>query len=304
MSINVVICCDPSDDEHRQALEKHLATLKRQHLIESWHSGKISPGSHVDEAIAHQIDEADIVLLLVSPDFLASSHCYEVQMRRALVRHQRGEVQVIPILARSCDFAEEPFAKLRGLPRNGTAITSWPNRDEAWTDVVLGIREALKDSADIPGRREEAAPSPFFNPRCEKVMEELMEMYKASKFPPPQCWAFRPADHDEMLAFMELAARGYIRQDSPDSFFLEDLGHRLILKNTPISEETQKVIIGIRARYVAWGFYPHRAWWFTRMDDEKIVSYNELQARGLIEIWTEDSWRLTDYGLDFILALH
>ena len=84
-----------------------------------------------------------VVLLLVSADFLASDYCYDVEMKRALERRETGDVVVIPVILRPCDWTHAPFANFQALPRDGKAVTSWPNRDEAWTSVAQGIRAAL-----------------------------------------------------------------------------------------------------------------------------------------------------------------
>ena len=90
------------------------------------------------------MDEAQVILLLISASFLASDYCYDVEMKRALDRHERREAKVILIILRPCDWQGAPFGKLQALPRDGKAITSWSNRDEAFTDVALGIRQAVE----------------------------------------------------------------------------------------------------------------------------------------------------------------
>ncbi len=82
------------------------------------------------------------MLLLVSASFLASNYCYEIEMKRAIARHEAGEARVIPVILRACDWKNAPFAKLQALPTDARAITSWPNRDEAFAEVAHGIREA------------------------------------------------------------------------------------------------------------------------------------------------------------------
>lgn len=85
-----------------------------------------------------------MILLLVSPDFIASDYCYEREMNRALERHQRGDARVIPVILRPCDWKDLPFGKLLATPKDGRPITKWPNVDEAFQDVVSAIKGALK----------------------------------------------------------------------------------------------------------------------------------------------------------------
>src|ERR1019366_10298101 len=101
-----------ADEELRQELEKHLSYLVQQHQITSWHPQKIIPGQSRTQEIDAHLDTAQIILLLVSSDFLASDYCYGQEMHRALERHQTQQACVIPILLRSADWQRTPFADL------------------------------------------------------------------------------------------------------------------------------------------------------------------------------------------------
>jgi hypothetical protein len=102
-------------------------------------------GDNFGEAIDSHINAADVILLLVSPDFIASDYCYEREMKRALDRHQQGDARVIPVIVRPCDWHDLLFGKLLATPKDGRPITMWPNIDEAFLDVVTAIKRALKD---------------------------------------------------------------------------------------------------------------------------------------------------------------
>ncbi len=132
-----------ADDEHRKRLELHLASLRREGLIAPWHDRMIPAGTEWAATIDRNLAEADIVLLLVSADFVASDYCFDKELQLALERRARGEAMVIPVFVEPTDFAGLPFAKLQGLPRDGKPVSMWANRDEAWLDVVKGIRSAL-----------------------------------------------------------------------------------------------------------------------------------------------------------------
>src|SRR5689334_12687984 len=120
-----------ADEALREELERHLALLHRQGVIDAWHDGLITPGEDRKGAIDEHLARAKVVLLLVSADFLASDY-YDVEMMRALAR---PDAIVIPIILRACDLKGAPFEALPALPRDGKAVSSWSNRDEAWTDV-------------------------------------------------------------------------------------------------------------------------------------------------------------------------
>jgi TIR domain-containing protein len=133
------------DEAMRDALETHLALLRREGIIASWHDRRIIAGQEWKGQIDRHLDEADIILLLISADFLASEYCYEVEMQRALARHQAGEACVIPVIIRSVDWSSAPFATLQALPKDAKPITRWDDPDEAWTDVARGLRRAAEE---------------------------------------------------------------------------------------------------------------------------------------------------------------
>jgi hypothetical protein len=141
------------DEALRDELEVHLAMLKRSGAIESWHDRKIPAGDELDGAIDAKLNSAQVILLLVSPDFLASRYCYDVEVQRAMERHYEGSARVIAVILRPCDWESTPFAKLLLTPTDAKPVTKWPNQDEAFLDVVKQIREAL------PATRRPAVPA-------------------------------------------------------------------------------------------------------------------------------------------------
>ncbi|WP_406586666.1 toll/interleukin-1 receptor domain-containing protein [Asaia lannensis] len=139
-----------ADEPLRDQLEKHLAVLKNQGVIHAWHDRRIGAGQEIDQQIDQHVETDDIILLLVSADFLASNYCYNIEMKRAVARHKAGEAIVIPVILRPCDWHEAPFGKLLGTPTDGKPITTWPNIDSAFLEVAKAVREAAKR---VPSRR-------------------------------------------------------------------------------------------------------------------------------------------------------
>lgn len=131
-----------ADEALRDQLEKQLAMLKRQGVIETWHDRRISAGQEVDAAIDDHINGDEIILLLVSPDFIASDYCYNIEMARAMERHNAKDAIVIPVILRPCDWHHAPFGKLLGTPQDGKPVTLWPDRDEAFLQVAKEVRKA------------------------------------------------------------------------------------------------------------------------------------------------------------------
>ena len=133
------------DEEFREQLEKHLTLLKRQGLIHGWHDREITAGREWAGAIDKNLEASQIILLLVSADFLASDYCYDTEMTQALKKHETNQARVIPIIIRDIDWSGAPFSKLQALPKDGKPVTAWRPRDKAWTDVAKGIRKVVEE---------------------------------------------------------------------------------------------------------------------------------------------------------------
>jgi hypothetical protein len=158
MPLEVFYSYAHEDEELRNELDTSLALLRRRGLIVGWHDRRISAGGEWAAEIDTHVRSADIILLLISADFLASDYCWGVEMRVALERHANREAIVIPIILRPADWSGAPFAGLNALPRDARAVTSWANRDEALTDIARGIREVIERLASEPGRGPNVQP--------------------------------------------------------------------------------------------------------------------------------------------------
>ncbi len=135
LTLPCVLSYSHKDEAFRDQLEVHLSALKRAGAIATWHDRRITAGDPLGQRIDEQLERADMIQLLVSPDFLASDYCHEVEMR-ALARHAEGSARVIPVILHPCDWQHSPFAHLLAAPTDGKPITRWPDRDEAFLDVV------------------------------------------------------------------------------------------------------------------------------------------------------------------------
>jgi hypothetical protein len=145
------------DEDLRDQLEIHLSALKRQELISSWHDRRITTGSEFAAQIDQHLDAADVILLLVSPNFIASDYCYDLEMTRATGKQKNGEARVIPVILRPCDWHDLPFGKLQAVPKDGKAIKMWSNIDEVFLDVVRAVKGALQK---LRGKATAVTPSP------------------------------------------------------------------------------------------------------------------------------------------------
>ena len=128
------------DEEIKASFIKHIQPLSRMNLISEWHDAKIEPGDKWSEKIIEQINGADIVIFLVSIDFINSKYCYDIEMETALKRNDNLECVVIPVLMRKCLWQHTPLGALQALPKDAKPVASWPDMDEAFVNVVEGIK--------------------------------------------------------------------------------------------------------------------------------------------------------------------
>jgi hypothetical protein len=138
------------DEALRDELEIHFSMLKREGTIEAWHDRRIGAGREFDGEISQHLEEADIILLLVSPYFLASDYCFDVEMTRAIERHEKGEARVIPVILHPCDWKNAPFGKLLAVPRDGKPVSKYPNQHDAFLEVVEAVRGAVQEFSPGP----------------------------------------------------------------------------------------------------------------------------------------------------------
>jgi formylglycine-generating enzyme required for sulfatase activity len=181
--VSVFFSYSHRDEELRNELETHLALLKHEGVIEAWHDRKIPLGSEWAEEISENLNTADIILLLVSPDFLASPYCHDVEVVRAMERNEAGSARVIPVILRPCDWRRVPFGKLQALPKGALPVRKWPDRDDAFLDIAEGIRTAAEDMAAARTARNDAktdrSPSP--EPPVELKQSEAPRVLRAGE---------------------------------------------------------------------------------------------------------------------------
>jgi len=146
MAVNIFCCYAHEDEALLKKLKTHLRPLQREGLIELWDDRDISAGAEWEHEIREHLDAAQIILLLVSPDFMNSDYCYSVEMKHALERHERGEARVIPIILRPVLWEEAPFSKLKALPDKAEHVVtaSLYTVDHSLLDVTKGIRKVIE----------------------------------------------------------------------------------------------------------------------------------------------------------------
>jgi len=167
------------DEAFKNKLNKHLKMLQRLSVISAWQDRDISAGSEWEQEILGNLEQADIILLLVSDNFLASDYCWDKEMERALQRHEEGTARVIPIILKPVDgWYQAPFGKLQALPKDAKPISSWSNEDEAYTNIAAGIRKVAENMSKNPkatpnetAQKSESGSSK--NRRVQRRIDEL-----------------------------------------------------------------------------------------------------------------------------------
>ena len=155
------------DERLRDRLELALTMLKREGAIQSFHDRRIEPGTDLDGKIFEELERADVIMVLVSPDFLASNYCYDREMTRALKRHREGSARVIPIVLRPCEWQKSPLRGIMALPTDGKPVTKFADQDDAFLEISMGIRVAIEG---IMVSRLPAAPSGPVVPRASSMV--------------------------------------------------------------------------------------------------------------------------------------
>jgi len=163
------------DSEALSRLHTHLANLQREGHIKTWYDRNILAGDILDDEIRQQLETADLFLLMVSPDFIASEYCINQEMQRALERHYAGEARVVPIIVEPCDWAAMPqLRRLKAIPKDGKPISEWANANTAYLDAVQEIRR-------IVDARTAKASEPAENKFASTAQQQSVPRYRVRR---------------------------------------------------------------------------------------------------------------------------
>jgi KaiC/GvpD/RAD55 family RecA-like ATPase len=173
MAVKIFFCYAHEDEALLNKLKAHLRPLQLQGLIDIWYDRDINAGMEWEKEIDKHLNTADLILLLVSPDFINSDYCYSTEMKRAMERHEKGEAHVIPIILRHV-YWQGMLGKLQALPTDAKPVTSsfWHTFDEAFLDVIEGILKTLQKLREQPSTGEASAS---FDPFSQEVIPTGLE---------------------------------------------------------------------------------------------------------------------------------
>ncbi|RZP20266.1 MAG: toll/interleukin-1 receptor domain-containing protein [Erythrobacter sp.] len=219
------------DAEALDRLHTHLKPLVREGQIETWFDRDILAGDELDADITEQLETCELVLLIVSPDFLASDYCVEREMQRALQRHDASEARVVPIIIEPCDWTSSPLRKLKAVPKDGKPVSEWTNENNAYLDVVQELRRILE-----AGVMPKAQTAPHV-PEAVSIEQPQARRYRVQ----------RDFDEIDRSDFRERAfqmIRDYFQRATAEIDSIEDLRGRF----TPLSDTSFTCTIVNRAR--------------------------------------------------------
>ncbi|WP_024851646.1 toll/interleukin-1 receptor domain-containing protein [Hydrogenovibrio kuenenii] len=145
MTKKVFISYSHKDEKYRSELEDHLSLLRRNKVIDIWHDRKIIPGEGWKGDIDENLESADIILFLISPSFLGSDYCNDVEVEKALQLESNGSAKVVSIILHKCHWQDSPLSELQALPKDANPVTSssWDDVHAAWYDVVDGLKKVI-----------------------------------------------------------------------------------------------------------------------------------------------------------------
>jgi GUN4-like/TIR domain len=234
MSVTVFFSYAHKDESLRDDLSEHLSLLKRDRVIQDWHDRQIPAGADWASEIDRNLNTADIILLLISASFLSSDYCWGNELKRAMERHEAREACVIPVILRPCDWQSSPFAKLQAFPKDAIPVTRWEDQDEAFLNVVQGVRLA---AVQIAQRKLEQKSNPSVQTpppqKPEEVMRDRPEVLQSEKgidYKPLQdmlkAKQWKEADRETrrvMCAAMGRQEEGWLRVEDIKKFPCADL---------------------------------------------------------------------------------
>ncbi|MEM8527844.1 MAG: TIR domain-containing protein [Bacteroidota bacterium] len=175
--IKVFISYSHRDEDYKDELNKRLKPYQSRNIIEVWDDRDLILGQNWHKEINKSLKAANVILYLVSPDFMASDYINDVELSQVMDRHLKGEQALVPIIIRPSDLSMLRISKFQATPKNAKAISTWDNTDEAWLDVTTSLSKlftAIKDGdIELGGTDEDFSTTPEDRPSPEQAQHDL-----------------------------------------------------------------------------------------------------------------------------------
>jgi 3',5'-cyclic AMP phosphodiesterase CpdA len=197
--VRIFLSYAPEDAELARQLEQHLASLRRSGEVTLWHVGNIQAGESFSATAERRLEEAQVVLFLVSASFLASEEM-EREVDVAVEKRRARGAPVVPIIVRRCDWAHGALAEFPALPRDGRPVTLWSDRDDAWMEVVQSLRTMLQFGAD--------QVSPALPPAQPPPIRSIEDIFRTVGS--PDVTFVEPAQSKRLHAYLRAMAQGLV----------------------------------------------------------------------------------------------
>lgn len=179
--LKLFISYSHKDQSYLDELTTHLSLLRRDGVVADWSDRKITAGQEWEREIDTNLEQTDIVILLVSPDFIASDYCYGKELTYALDMHESGKAKIIPIVIRPCEWNEAPFSKIQLLPKDGQPISKWSDRDDAWLATARQLRVVAEEVREKNISKSQRKCLTNIQECLSQVVEEIEIMYSGDR---------------------------------------------------------------------------------------------------------------------------
>ncbi|HKO17297.1 MAG TPA: toll/interleukin-1 receptor domain-containing protein, partial [Acidobacteriaceae bacterium] len=160
MPIEIFFSYAHEDEDLMNEVRRQLVIYERMGKIVKWHDRQIPAGIEWAPDIDGRLRQSHVILLFVSPAFLESRYCWDVEVKVALERHERGEARVVPVILKPCPWEAAPFAKIQALPRDAKPLTQFQDRDQATLEIARSIIQVVDELLTSPPCSARPADSP------------------------------------------------------------------------------------------------------------------------------------------------
>lgn len=144
--ITAFISYSHQDMKYKEKLLNHFSSINKAYDIDIWHDGCINAGGDINREVLKNLDSANLILLLLSPSYISSDFCYNIEMKRAFERYKNGECLIVPILLKHTALTKNmPFYSLKTLPTDRKPLTSFKPQDKGCVDVTGSLMDLIED---------------------------------------------------------------------------------------------------------------------------------------------------------------
>lgn len=229
MTINIFISYSHKDEAFREQLAKHLVPLQRVKDVELWFDGDILPGEALTPEIRRKLKQSDILVALASHHYLASDYCFNKEYGPAMRRVAKGTMHVVAVLLSACEWQNTRMENYKLLPKDGKEVERWGSRNQAYVDIVAGIRRVVAavraETKKAEASRDKAAPKPQSQGRKKPTRPSgVTEGTKATGRPKPPAGG-RPKPNN--------SAEGSSRPQKPTTISVKPKIKRSVAKGAP-----------------------------------------------------------------------